>query len=39
MGVLNLIAGDYVEIYIHSSAAGQIQGGSDKTYFEIFRLP
>jgi hypothetical protein len=39
MGVLYLSAADYVEIYIYSSEAGSIQPGSDKTYFEIFRLP
>jgi hypothetical protein len=39
MGIMNLVAGDYVEIYIYSTVAGSIQAGSDKTYFEIFRLP
>jgi len=39
MGVLNLIAGDYVEIYVYSPLAGTIQLGSDRTYFEVFRLP
>ena len=38
MGILNLAAGDYVEIYVFSLPAGTILGDADRTYFEIFRL-
>jgi hypothetical protein len=38
-GVLDLVAGDYIEIFINDTLAGTITGGSDKTFFEIFRLP
>jgi hypothetical protein len=37
--VLNLVAGDYIEIFVSDGLAGTIKGGSDKTFFEIFRLP
>jgi hypothetical protein len=37
--VLDLVAGDYIEIFINDTLAGTITGGSDKTFFEIFRLP
>jgi hypothetical protein len=37
--VLNLAAGDYVEIFIYDPSDGTIVAGSDQTYFEIFRLP
>jgi hypothetical protein len=37
--VLDLVAGDYIEIFINDTIAGTITGGSDKTFFEIFRLP
>jgi hypothetical protein len=39
MAVLNLSAGDYVEIFIYDPSDGTILAGSDQTYFEIFRLP
>jgi len=39
MGVLNLVAGDYVEIYVFSLSAGTILGDADRTYFEVYRLP
>ena len=38
-GVFNLVSGDYIEIFINDTLAGTITGGSDKTFFEIFRLP
>jgi hypothetical protein len=38
-GVIDLVAGDYIEIFINDTLAGTITGGSDKTFFEIFRLP
>jgi hypothetical protein len=38
-GVLDLVAGDYIEIFINDTLAGTITGGSDKTFFEVFRLP
>jgi hypothetical protein len=38
-GVFNLVGGDYIEIFINDTIAGTITGGSDKTFFEIFRLP
>jgi hypothetical protein len=37
--VFNLVAGDYIEIFINDTIAGTITGGSDKTFFEVFRLP
>jgi hypothetical protein len=37
--VIDLVAGDYIEIFINDTLAGTITGGSDKTFFEIFRLP
>jgi hypothetical protein len=39
MGILDLAAGDYVEIYVYSANGGTVLGGADATYFEIFRLP
>jgi hypothetical protein len=37
--VLDLVAGDYIEIFVNDGLAGTIKGGSDKTFLEIFRLP
>jgi hypothetical protein len=37
--VLDLVAGDYIEIFVNDTLAGTITGGSDKTFFEVFRLP
>jgi hypothetical protein len=37
--VLDLVAGDYIEIFVNDTLAGTITGGSDKTFCEIFRLP
>ena len=37
--VLDLVAGDYIEIFINDTLAGTITGGSDKTFFEVVRLP
>jgi len=37
--VLDLVAGDYIEIFVSDVLAGTIKGGSDKTFFEVFRLP
>jgi hypothetical protein len=37
--VFDLVGGDYIEIFINDTLAGTITGGSDKTFFEIFRLP
>jgi len=39
LSVLDLVAGDYIEVYVYDTQAGTIKGGSDKTFFEIFRLP
>jgi len=38
-GVFYLAYGDYIEIFINDTLAGTITGGSDKTFFEVFRLP
>jgi hypothetical protein len=37
--VLDLVAGDYIEIFINDGQSGTINIGSDRTFFEIFRLP
>jgi hypothetical protein len=39
LSVLDLVAGDYIEVYVYDTQAGTIKGGSDKTFFEVFRLP
>jgi Tol biopolymer transport system component len=39
LSVLDLIAGDYIEIFIYDTQGGTIKGGSGMSYFEIYRLP
>jgi hypothetical protein len=39
LSVLDLIAGDYIEVFIYDTQAGTIKGGSGLSYFEIYRLP
>jgi hypothetical protein len=39
LSVLDLVAGDYIEIFIYDTQAGTIKGGSGLSYFEIYRLP
>jgi hypothetical protein len=39
LSVLNLVAGDYIEVFIYDTQAGTIKGGSGISYFEIYRLP
>jgi hypothetical protein len=39
LSVLDLVAGDYIEVFIYDTQAGTIKGGSGMSYFEIYRLP
>jgi hypothetical protein len=39
LSVLDLVAGDYIEIFIYDTQGGTIKGGSGLSYFEIYRLP
>jgi hypothetical protein len=39
MGILNLVDGDYIEIYVYNATGGTVLGGADVTWFEVFRLP
>jgi len=39
LSVLDLVAGDYIEVYVYDTQAGTIKGGSGLSYFEIYRLP
>jgi hypothetical protein len=39
LSVLDLVSGDYIEVFIYDTLAGTIKGGSGMSYFEIYRLP
>jgi hypothetical protein len=39
LSVLDLVAGDYIEIFVYDTQAGTIKSGSGMSYFEIYRLP
>jgi hypothetical protein len=39
LSVLDLVAGDYIEVFIFDTLNGTIKGGSGMSYFEIYRLP